>query len=146
MGLVVIDTDVLALHHVFTWDKRYNINREFLKMVEEPATTIHNLLELVSIIFRARRGEDARRIYRSYMLSQKWTILYPEPPVDWEEYCDKIFAYLEKGMSYGDSLIAWTLDENADQIDSFVTWNKKDFENRIKVPVLTPQEWINIVR
>jgi len=31
MGLVVIDTDVLALHHVFTWDKRYNIIGSSLK-------------------------------------------------------------------------------------------------------------------
>ena len=94
MGLVVIDTDVLALHHVFTWDKRYSVNEEFLKTVREPATTIHNLLELVSIVFRAHRGDIARRIYRSYMLSRKWVILYPEPPLDWGEYCDIIFAYL----------------------------------------------------
>ncbi len=76
MKLVVVDTDVLAIHHVFTWDQRYEINAAFLRRLENPATTIHNILELAGIICRARRTQYAARIYRSYMLSRRWTILF----------------------------------------------------------------------
>ncbi len=142
MSLVAIDTDVLAIHHIFTWDKRYHINEEFLRKVSKPATTIHNLLELVSIVFRAYRGDKGMEIYKAYMLSREWSILFPDIPSGWNEYCEKVFSYLRKGMSYGDAVIAWAIDEYSDLIDSFVTWNKKDFEDRLEVVVYTPEEWL----
>jgi len=142
VSLVAIDTDVLAIHHIFTWDKRYSVNKEFLKRVSKPATTIHNLLELVSIAFRALRGDKGLEIYRTYMLSGKWSILFPDMPSDWSEYCEKVFSYLRKGMSYGDAVIAWTIDEHSDLLDSFVTWNKKDFVDKLEVDVYTPEEWL----
>ena len=94
----------------------------------------------MGIVSRASRGQAAARIYRSYMLSRRWSILFPGEALDWSEYCDKVYNYLEKGMSYGDALIAWTVDENEDIVDSFVTWNKRDFEGRLSVPVYTPEE------
>jgi len=30
LGLVVVDTDVLAIHHVFTWGQRYRVNEKLL--------------------------------------------------------------------------------------------------------------------
>lgn len=90
LGLVVMDTDVLAIHHIFTWDKRYNISRRFLENVTRPVTTIHNLLELISIAFRVRRTDLGMTLYKYYMLSCKWTILFPEIPIDWNNYCDNL--------------------------------------------------------
>ncbi len=62
--------------------------------------------------------------------------------MDWSEYCSRVYRYLEKGMSYGDALIAWTVDENSELIDAFVTWNKRDFEGKLSVPVYTPEEML----
>ena len=142
MSYVVVDTDVLAIHHVFTWDKRHATNEEFLNAVERPATTVHNVLELVGIVCKALRKAEARSIYDAYMLSKKWAVLFPEMPLGWDEFCDFIFPCMERVMSYGAALIAWTVDENADVIEAFVTWNKKHFSGKLGVPVRTPKEWL----
>ena len=140
--MIVIDTDVLAIHHIFTWDRRWKINEKFLLEVVEPATTIHNLLELVSLIIRAfRRSELAIKIFKYYISSDKWKVLFPPEFTGWEYFTDEIFNYISRGMSYADSLIAWTIEEQS-EVEAFITWNLNDFRNKMKVMVYSPEEWL----
>jgi len=37
----------------------------------------------------------------------------------WSRYCDSVYSCLEKGMSYGNALMAWTVDDNAGIVDLF---------------------------
>ena len=141
--MIAIDTDVLAIHHIFTWDRRFHINSRFLRSVKEPATTIHNLIELCSLVSRALSPSRSIVLFKTYMYSSRWNILFPRMPSGWEEYVDTIFPYIsDKAMSYGDALIAWTLEEHSRLLEAFITWNTKDFKDKINVPVYTPKEWL----
>ncbi len=142
MCLIAIDTDVLAIHHIFTWDERWKINEEFLLKVVKPATTIHNLLELASLIIRALRNTElAIKIFKYYASSSRWEIIFPPEFTGWERFADEIFNYINRGMSYADSLIAWTVEEYND-IEAFITWNLRDFRGKLKIAVYSPEEWL----
>lgn len=141
--MLVVDTDVLAIHHIFTWDKRYDINKTFLESFDKLGVTIHSLMELCSPVSRAFDPSKGFSLFKAYFESRRWNILFPSMPSGWEEFIDVLFPYINKRqMSYGDALIAWTLDENADMIEAFITWNTKDFKGKIKVPVYMPDEWM----
>lgn len=46
--MIAIDTDVLAIHHIFVRDKKRKENEEvFRKFKGKLVTSIHNLLELL---------------------------------------------------------------------------------------------------
>jgi len=141
--MIAVDTDVLVIHHLFVWDKRREVNEKFLSTVRTLSTTVHNLLELCGITAKVTSEDKAIDILRSYLASNHWTIIFPRLPNSWEEYVDKIIKYLVKGMSFGDSLIAWTIDE-CEEVEAFITWNIRGFKGKIKVPVYTPREYLTL--
>jgi hypothetical protein len=53
--MIAIDSDVLAIHHIFTGDARYLENARFMERSakHERGVTIYNLLELCGIIASA---------------------------------------------------------------------------------------------
>jgi len=141
--VVAVDTDVLAIHHFFTFDKRFKTNKTFLGNVVKRSTlgiTIHNLLELYGLATIAWGSEKAYELYRGYLRARNVAILIPPYPTDWTHFTEKICKYLAKKMHYGDALIAWAVDETRPSM--FVTWNKKHFQNRMEVRVLTPEEFL----
>ncbi len=45
--MIALDTDILAIHHIFTWDSRRSANEQFYQRIKgNSATSVHNLLEL----------------------------------------------------------------------------------------------------
>ncbi|MHA1834782.1 MAG: hypothetical protein ACTSV7_12435 [Candidatus Baldrarchaeia archaeon] len=51
--MICVDTDVLAIHHIFTWDERYDVNEEVFQRLKKEGklcTTIRNVLELCGLL------------------------------------------------------------------------------------------------
>ena len=141
--MIAVDTDVLSIYHVFTWDKRHTLCKRFLRSLKEGAVSIHNLLELCSIIARASNASTAMAVYRYYLSSPRWHVLFPNMPSGWPEYLKVILDkyIVERGFSYGDALVAWALEEFP-ELEAFVTWDVKDFRGKLQLPVYTPEEWL----
>lgn len=142
--VVAIDTDVLVIHHIYTHDHRYDVNERFLREVRKNyriGLTIHNLLELYGIASLVWTKEKALSLYETYLRAKDVVILYPSMPLDWTSYIEKVSTYIAKGLHYGDSLIAWTLDDVSPRC--FVTWNTKHFKGKINIEVLTPSEFLS---
>mgnify|MGYP000105985165 CR=1 FL=1 len=145
--VVAIDTDVLVIHHIYTHDSRYEINEKFLRRVRENykvGLTIHNLLELYGIAAMAWGRDKATTLYNNYLRTKNVVILHPEYPPNWTSYIDRIVEYIAKGMHYGDALIAWVIDETTPAF--FITWNVRHFKGKIRVEVLTPEEFISTIK
>jgi len=59
--MIVVDTDVLAIHHIFLRDKSREENEEAYKVLKDhmARTTIYNLLELCGIFLNGKHGRQS---------------------------------------------------------------------------------------
>lgn len=143
--MIALDTDVLAIHHLFTWDSRREVNElVFADAKARLCTTIHNVMELSGLFAVAGFQEKAETVVDTYMKSKEVSVLLGEYPSDWGEYVSSAVRCIGKGLSYGDALIALTLEQS--EVESLVTWNKKHFDGKIKLTVETPKEFLERIK
>ncbi|MFQ5979697.1 MAG: hypothetical protein ACE5OZ_16330 [Candidatus Heimdallarchaeota archaeon] len=142
MVVLFIDTDVLAIHHLFLRDKRREENERFLAHVrtKRPNITIHNLLELCGLFAVANQQNKVQVIYREYLESQDLNIFFPRTYDDWPRRLERILEVIERGHSYGDTLV--TSAAEMGEVEVFVTWNTKHFEGSINAKVLSPRMYL----
>lgn len=145
--MIAIDTDVLAVHHIFHNSPRYAPTREFFVKIEDrlKAVTVFNLLELAGIFASANRAKESRDVFERYLRADNISILFPalvvsSPTHFWQVVTSQSFARIQRGMRLGDAVILWTLETN-ENIDAFITWNPKHFKERTSIKVLTPPEF-----
>ena len=77
--MIAIDTDVLAVHHIFHNDPRYETTRDFFARIEgRPwAITVFNLLELSGIFASANKVAESKAVFEKYLRAGKISILFP---------------------------------------------------------------------
>lgn len=140
--MILVDTNVLAIHHIFRRDKRFVLNeRAYGRLKErEAATTIYNLLELCGLFAVAGMGDRVEALIERYLAGAELGVEFPEYPEDWGEFVEVLAEYLGRGLSYGDALVAAAAEDLGAEI--FVTWNKRHFSGRISADVLTPEEFL----
>jgi len=139
-----IDTDIFVRDLRYRDDKNIKENDFFINLVKMRKvvgfTSIYNLLELCGILSFNLSSESLFHLYwgfkKKYQLKQ---ILFGKAfDEDITININKIFGYLIKKMSFGDALIAACIEYHEDQIEGFVSWNVKHFENRLKIDMYTP--------
>ncbi|MCS7142201.1 MAG: hypothetical protein NZ920_00165 [Aigarchaeota archaeon] len=144
--MIVLDADVLIVHHVPTKDERYGPTEMILKALrgKTKGITIYSLLDLVSNIASVIGEAQSREVYTSYLRGSEYQVLFPEFSGSWEEHVDEVLPYLIRGLSYRDSLTALTLDAQYD-IEAYLTWRPKRFLNRVRFRVMNPEEFLRTV-
>lgn len=150
--MIALDTDVLAVYHLFHNDPRYEITKNlFIKLNEQPkAVTIFNILELCGILASANRLKDSKVIFDRYLEAEDSIIIFPSLIGDsvkdfWITLVSECFSRIQRGIRLGDAVILWALEANQD-IDSFITWNTKHFKNKTSLNILTPSEFLQSVK
>lgn len=146
--MLAIDTDILAIHHIFKKDQRFEIvNRFFEKLAgNEKAVTVFNALEFYGMLITTTGQDNASEIFHRFISSKDITILFPNLIVKdcedfWALLFSECFTRIQKGMRLGDAAILWTLETNH-EVDTFVTWNTKHFKDKTSLKVLTPNEFV----
>ena len=147
--MVVIDTDVMLLAFAFHRDLRQEANRRFLEAVQQrsPAMPIYAVMELLGqLSFNLspqRLSEWPVWLQDRYGL----TLLYPntanleaEPFFEAEFVAGPFYRMQQYPMPYLDSLIL-NLVENAPDVEAFITWNARHYQDKTVVPVRTPAEY-----
>lgn len=134
--MIAVDTDVLAIYHIFHKDRRYENTKTFFERINErkKAITVFNLLELCGILACATRVADAQMLFDTYIAAEDVVILFPDLiPTDqgdfWSTLVSECFARIRNGMRFGDAVILWTLETN-ENISALVTWNTKHFKGK----------------
>ncbi|MHA1710331.1 MAG: hypothetical protein ACTSXJ_10980 [Candidatus Baldrarchaeia archaeon] len=142
--MICFDTDVLAIHHIFKWDKRFEINEKAFNHVRKTGlacTTIHNVLELCGLFALACQPYDVDQLFTTYLRSKDIKILFPpDVPRDWGEFASVVLNRIKSRMPYGGALIAEVVEQHPVQV--FLTWNVKHFRGKIRAKVLTPEEYL----
>jgi hypothetical protein len=146
--MIAIDTDVLAVHHIFHNNPRYEATRDFFVRIEDQpkAVTVFNLLELSGIFASANRAKESRTVFEKYLTAGNMSILFPiltagDASHFWQAVTFECFDRIQKGMRLGDAAILWTLETNP-KIDGFITWNTKHFIDKTSIKILTPSEFL----
>lgn len=144
--MIVLDTDVLAIYHLFTHDKRYGITETFMKATcnDTRGTTVFNLMELAGIVSASGKAPAAKKILETYAGAADMKILYPSlalqtPELFWVEYCAQIMVLMERGMRYGDAKILWVAESC--ECSTLVTWNTDHYCKKTSMEVMTPEEF-----
>ncbi len=146
--MIAIDTDVLAVHHIFHNDPRYETTRNFFARIEgRPwAITVFNLLELSGIFASANRVAESKVVFEKYLRAGKISILFPILTADdtrrfWQTVTFECFDRIQKGLRLGDATILWSLETNQ-EVDTFITWNTKHLKGKTSLKILTPSEFL----
>ena len=144
--MIVLDTDVLAIYHLFTHDNRYGITEAFMKDTRNDArgTTVFNLMELAGIVSASGKAPAAKKILETYAGAADMKILYPllalqTPEIFWVEYCAQIMALMERGMRYGDAKILWVAESR--ECSTLITWNTRHYQDKTSLEILTPADY-----
>ena len=145
--MIGIDSDVLAIHHLFTGDARHRENALFMDKSSghERGVTIYNLLELCGIVSSAGKPAEARTLFEKYLTAVDIQVLYPVLRLDsltdyWAFHNEELMERIERGMRLGDAVVLWTVESAG--CGELVTWNKRHFEGKTGLPVYTPVEWL----
>jgi len=146
--MIALDTDVLAVYHVFHGDRRYETTRSFFDSINDrtKAVTIFTLLELCGIFSCANRAKDSKTLFDALVSAEDVVILFPDLLATdsrdfWSSLVSECFLRIQKGMRLGDAAILWALESN-ENISDFVTWNTKHFNEKTSLRILTPSEFL----
>lgn len=149
--MIFIDTDVLWLAFAFHQDPRQAANAAFLEQVQtaQPATTIHNVLELLgkmSFNLSPERLDDWRSwLVDAYQLLVVWPTnpaLTTAAPTFQEEIFERPYQKMRTAkMPFMDTLIL-NLAERTPNATHFVTWNARHFQGKTPLQVLTPEDYM----
>lgn len=142
--LILVDTDVFVIDEIFTGDERHDVNAQFLETLESGsrATTVYNVLEFCGIVATAL-NKDVENYFVDFHEKKGVKVLYPKLEGDYlplSEFIEKVLKRITRGMRYGDAKILTVSEEN--YVDLIVTWNKKHYEGKTDIPILTPKEYL----
>jgi len=145
--MVVIDTDVLSVYHIFQRDPRFKMTSLFMEESRkvERGVGIFNLLELCGVMATAGQIERALRLFKEYHARNDVKVLYPPVVLIsegefWAQLNAEVTNRIERGMRFGDAAILWTLEAN--ECELLITWNTKHFAGKTAINVQTPEEWL----
>ena len=145
--MICIDTDILAIYHVFNQDTRYPTTRAFMERSREAsrAVAIFSLLEVCGVMATARQSEEAMKLFDEYVVSDDVEVLYPPVALSsttefWTYQNAELLRRIKRDMRLGDAAILWAAESNACEI--FVTWNTKHFAGKTAINIQTPEEWL----
>jgi len=145
--MICIDTDILAIYHVFNRDARYPITQVFMGRSKEAsrAVAIFSLLEVCGVMATARQSEEAMKLFDEYVVSDDVEVLYPPVALSsttefWTYQNAELLRRIEQGMRLGDAAVLWAVESNA--CDVFVTWNVKHFTGKTAINIQTPEDWL----
>ena len=102
--------------------------------------TVFDLLNLVAAVAEAVGDRAARELYLAYLRSEEHVVLFPPPPVSWEEHIEDVFPDLLRGLDYVGVLIERSLETNH-EVTRYVTW-RKEYKGKLRTKVVSPSEAI----
>jgi predicted nucleic acid-binding protein len=145
--LILVDSNIFLIDRFFKRDNRFCENERFVKRLSriDAYLSIFTLLELCGIASFNLSPDELRLWFFDF--STVYDVKILEPSFDrsisggelFDTFLIHLFDEIEKKATLGDALILKEI--KAHDIKTLVTWNKKHFEHRTGIEVLTPAEF-----
>jgi hypothetical protein len=147
--MVLLDTNIFVIDRFFPRDANYAANRAVILRLQkiDCGFSVFSLFELcglasfnLSPVELRRWSYDFRRIYGVEILEPlKLSIT---SAAEWfADFSLGMFSLFERKISWGDAALLKTAEDYGAEM--ILTWNKKHFEGRTAIKVLTPDEYLN---
>lgn len=151
--MVILDSDILLVAFAFHRDVRQKNNSLFLNQVrgEQPAITIYNLMEVLGQL-SFNLSAERLSAWQSWLVdAYQLTVIWPVDPSKptsslsfREEIYERPLARMkENRIPFVDALII-DLAERTQDAGWFVTWNARHFQDKTRLKVLTPEEFLDM--
>ncbi len=141
--MICIDSDVFLIDLRYARDRRARATRVFLASIAasgDGATTVVNLLEIAGVLSFNLNAQQLLDFYAHFPRRYNVQIFPAHDPrtrVPDLRVLD-ILQIMQRRASFGDALVAATVQRFQRGIEAFVTWNEAHFQGRMAVPVYTP--------
>lgn len=147
--MILIDSDVYAIHLMYLRDVRFSLNQDFLNWVQPipKSTTIFNLLEICGKASFNLSLAGLQKLYRDFDKNYRVRVLFPKTQgLSGEEFLQRVLIQrsLHKiftRMALLDALILSTA-EDYPELDTLISWNARHFRGKTPLTVLTPAEYL----
>lgn len=142
--MICIDSDVFLIDLRYPRDRRARATRSFLTFIGtsgDGATTVVNLLEIAGVLSFNLNAQQIVDFYAHFPGRYNVQILPAHDPrlrLPDLRVLD-ILQIMQRRASFGDALVAATVQRLQRGIEAFVTWNEAYFQGRVPVPVYSPE-------
>lgn len=145
--MVLVDSNIFLIDRFFKRDTRFNENKKFVERLSriDAYFSIFTLLELCGLASFNLSPDELRLWFFDFPTVYNVKIL--EPSFDrsipggelFDTFLMNLFNEIERKATLVDALILKEI--KAHDIKILVTWNKKHFEHRTDIKILTPTEF-----
>jgi predicted nucleic acid-binding protein len=146
--MVLLDTNVFVIDRFFPRDDRYEVNKRFITLLPEieAGFCLFSLFELYGISSFNLSPEELQRW--SYHFDEVYNVEILEPlglhtalAADWfARFSHQTLNLFTRQLTWGDAVIVKAAEDYG--AEAIITWNKKHFEDRAAIKVLTPEEYL----
>ncbi|MBY0512462.1 MAG: hypothetical protein K2P78_00955 [Gemmataceae bacterium] len=148
--MILLDSDVLLIDIRYQGDQRSVVNRQALDRLRRDGhavrVTTQVILEVVGVLSFRTPAADVP-LMPDRIKSQYGLEVLPDPTTD-PDYAGctvpELLARMAHKMALGDAILAVQVGKHAPAATALLTWNAKHFRGKLAVPVLTPEEWLNL--
>lgn len=148
--MILLDSDVLLIDIRYPQDPRFGVNSLALQTLGTASIPLgimaHTLLEIIGILsFNVSPGNIPKL---SANITGRYGLQVILDPAQFPEYAGCTYADLmnqiRQQMALGDAVQAVQIARFASRSQCLLTWNARHFFGKLVIPVLTPQEWLNL--
>ncbi|MGQ9625915.1 MAG: hypothetical protein ACUVV0_03305 [Anaerolineae bacterium] len=145
--MILNDSNIFIIDRFFPQDVHYAANKQFINRLPflDAAISIYSLLEICGLASFNLTAQELAEWFYHFDQVYKITVLFPVGLAEqtaeqfWNDLLDEIYRLFTRKMTFIDAAIL-SLAESY-KVSHLVTWNKKDFEGRTDIMVLTPEEF-----
>lgn len=145
--MIFVDSNLFVIDLRYPDDPEHRVNRRALHRLAEDGsalTSVLNVLETCGILSFNLSVAALHSLYVHFAQRYRLTLVpgggydtqLPAPAVR------EVLAKMEKHMALKDAEIALAVEQQAANLEAFVSWNARHFTGKLPVPALTPREWL----
>ncbi|PKO24200.1 MAG: hypothetical protein CVU38_00150 [Chloroflexi bacterium HGW-Chloroflexi-1] len=146
--MVLLDTDIFVIDRFFQRDVRYPTNQALIDCLPriDAGFSAFSLFELCGIASFRMSPAELRRW--SYNFDEVYGVKVLEPKgidimlaMSWfARFSYRVLGIYERKMTWEDAVLLLTAEDYG--AEAILTWNKRHFEGRTVIKVLTPDEYL----
>jgi len=145
--MILCDSNIFLIDRFFKRDAHYATNRRFVEKMPalDAGLAVYSLFEICGLASFNLSPEELEQWFYHFDDLYQVRVVYPkglEQTLEqyFESLAPELFRMFGKRMTFTDAQILLLAEEH--NATHLVTWNKRDFEGRTSIQVVTPEEFL----
>lgn len=144
--MIFVDSNVFVLALRYPRDVNAEVNNRFLDLLHargDGVTGVVNLLEICGILSFSLNRTQLLSLHAHFARRFAVTVVPAVEPANVvQATAAEVLGYMARRMSFGDALVAHTVDTWARDAEVLVSWDARHFQGKITTTALTPRDFL----